>query len=222
MDRSQIPVVHAGGLSRPLYTPAHWEPESQFSDSEVEIVAEQVVVPDTDIEGAFSLSAPVSREAGSLRPRLLTLKPKSRSSPAVAPSRAPAPAPSSAPSQVAASSSSSRPAPSRAPVPEPVNPPSSSSSSGPHPAVRKSAKFHSSIELYLPNGEQWDKRISDYPIRLAGERVVAVDWHQVSDTFRHNAKGLVTGSAIGTSFLKVFFELGVLWIVGSVLGTCWW
>ena len=42
LDRSQIPVVHAGGLSRPLYTPAHWEPESQFSDSEVEIVAEQV------------------------------------------------------------------------------------------------------------------------------------------------------------------------------------
>ena len=112
VEPSQVPVVHAGGLSRPLYTPAHWEPESQFSDSEVEIVAEQVVVPDTNIEGAFSLSAPVSREAGSLRPqpKLLTLKPKSRSSPAVAPAPAP--------SQVAASSSSSRPAPSRAPVPE--------------------------------------------------------------------------------------------------------
>ena len=150
------------------------------------------MVPDTNIEGAFSLSAPVSREAGSLRPKVLALKPKSRSSPAVAPSRAPAPAPSSAPVpepvNPPSSSSSSRPVPSRAPVPEPENPPSSSSSSRPHPAVRQSAKFHSSIELYLPNGEQWDKRISEFPIRLAGERVVAVDWHQVSDTFRHNAR----------------------------------
>ena len=104
---SQVPVVYAGGLSRPLYTPASWEPENQLSDSEVEVVAEQVVIHETELESAFSLSAPVSREAGSLRPRLLTLKPESRSSPAVAPSTAPAP--------IAASSSSSRPVPSRAP-----------------------------------------------------------------------------------------------------------
>ena len=62
----QIPVVHAGGLSRPLYTPTSWEPVNQLSDSDVEIVAEQVVIHDTDLEGVFPLSAPVSREAGSL------------------------------------------------------------------------------------------------------------------------------------------------------------
>lgn len=60
----QIPVVHAGGLSRPLYTPTSWEPVNQLSDSDVEIVAEQVVIHETDLEGAFSLSAPVSRELG--------------------------------------------------------------------------------------------------------------------------------------------------------------
>ena len=175
VDPSQIPVVHAGGQSRPLYTPSSWEPESQLSDSEVEIVAEQVVVPDTNIEGAFSLSAPVSREAGSLRPqpKLLTLKPKSRSSPAVAPSTAPAP------SQVAASSSSSRARPSRAPVPEPVNPP---------PSVRSLAKLHPSVELFLPNSEEWNRKVNEFPVRLAGERIVAVDWHQVSDVFRFNSK----------------------------------
>ena len=177
VDPSQVPVVHAGGLSRPLYTPASWEPESQFSDSEVEVVADQVVVPDTDPEGAFSLSAPVSREAGSLqpRPKLLTLKPKSRSAPAT-PSQAPA----------AASSSSSRPGPSRAPVPEPVNPPSSSSR--PSPPVRSLAKLHPTIELYLPNGEEWNRKITEYPVRLVGERIIAIDWHQVSDVYRHNSK----------------------------------
>ena len=194
----QIPVVHAGGLSRPLYTPTSWEPVNQLSDSDVEIVAEQVVIHETDLEGVFSLSAPVSREAGSLRPKLLASKPKSRSSSAVAPSTAPAPVaasssssrpvPSRAPESGAASSSSSRPIPSRAPVPEPVNPPSSASSSGPSPAVRRLAKLHPSIELYLPNGEQWDRKITEYPIRLAGERIVAFDWHQVSDTFRFNSR----------------------------------
>ena len=129
----QIPVVHAGGLSRPLYTPTSWEPVNQLSDSDVEIVAEQVVIHDTDLEGIFPLSAPVSREAGSLRPKLLASKPKSRASSAVAASSSSSrPVPSQAPESGSASSSSSRPIPSRAPVPEPVNPPSSSaSSSGP-------------------------------------------------------------------------------------------
>ena len=87
MDPSQVPVVHSGGQSRPLCATSHWEPESAQSDSEVEVTAGQIVVPDSDVQGAFegvSLSAPVSREAGSLRPRpsssssssrLLTLTP---------------------------------------------------------------------------------------------------------------------------------------------------
>ena len=186
----EIPVVHAGGLSRPLYTPTSWEPVNELSDSDVEIVAEQVVIHDTDLEGLFPLSAPVSREAGSLRPKLLASKPKSRASSAVAASSSSSrPVPSRAPESGSASSSSSRPIPSRAPVPEPVNPPSSSaSSSGPSPAVRRVAELHPSIELYLPNGEQWDRKINEYPIRLAGERIVAFDWHQVSDTFRFNSR----------------------------------
>ena len=73
-------------------------------------------------------------------------------------------------------------------MPESVNSPSSASSSRPSPAVRRLAKLHPSIELYLPNGEQWDRKITEYPIRLAGERIVAFDWHQVSDTFRFNSK----------------------------------
>ena len=106
----QIPVVHAGGLSRPLYTPTSWEPVNQLSDSDVEIVAEQVVIHETDLEGAFSLSAPVSREAGSLRPQLLASKPKSRASSAVAASSSSSrPVPSQAPESGSASSSSSRP-----------------------------------------------------------------------------------------------------------------
>ena len=127
----EIPLVHAGGLSRPLYTPASWEPVNELSDSDVEIVAEQVVIHDTDLEGLCPLSAPVSREAGSLRPKLLASKPKSRASPAVAASSSSSrPVPSRAPESGSASSSSSRPIPSRAPVPEPVNPPSSSALAG--------------------------------------------------------------------------------------------
>ena len=53
MDPSQVPVVHTGGQSRPLGTTPLWEPESAQSDSEVEVTAEQIVVPDSDTRSAF-------------------------------------------------------------------------------------------------------------------------------------------------------------------------
>ena len=63
VDPSQVPVVHSGGQSRPLYTTSHWEPESAQSDCEVEVIAEQIIAPETDVQGAFSLTAPVTRES---------------------------------------------------------------------------------------------------------------------------------------------------------------
>ena len=40
----------------------------------------------------------------------------------------------------------------------------------------------------MPDCEQWDRGVSQFPIRLPGERIVAFDWHQVSDTFRFNSR----------------------------------
>lgn len=39
------------------------------SDSEVEVTAEHIIAPETDVQGAFSLTAPVTRESGVSRTR---------------------------------------------------------------------------------------------------------------------------------------------------------
>ena len=225
----QIPVVHAGGLSRPLYTPTSWEPVNQLSDSDVEIVAEQVVIHETDLEGVFSLSAPVSREAGSLRPKLLASKPKSRSSSAVAPSTAPAPVaasssssrpvPSRAPESGAASSSSSRPIPSRAPVPEPVNPPSSASSSGPSPAVRRLAKLHPRLSCIFQTANSGTERSPNIQSGwLANESLPSTGIK--SATRSGSTADLAIGLGIVTSFHGVYLRLINRLTAGSVRVTC--
>lgn len=128
-DRSQVPVSQIGGQARPIGTSPLWEPESAQSDSEVAITLEQIVVPESDTRSAFegaavsssSLSAPVSHETGSLRPR-----PSSRPSSSSSSSRLLTLTPK------ASSSSSSR-----------VLPLTPKVRAAPPPAVRRSAVLHS-------------------------------------------------------------------------------
>ncbi len=120
-----VPVLQ----SRPLYTSSFWEPESDQSDSEVEVTADRIVVPDSDaLQGALETAGAASSSSSSLTaPVPKFLAPTSKAFPKPPPLVAPA-------------SSSSRPRPSVAP----------------RETVRRVADLHQLIELYIPN--QWDRR----------------------------------------------------------------
>ena len=49
--------------------------------------------------------------------------------------------------------------------------------------MRQFANLRESVELFVPDSEQWDKKVDHFPIRTGGERICAVDWHQVSDSY---------------------------------------
>ena len=75
-----------------------------------------------------------------------------------------------------------KPKPSRAVIrPTSVIRPSSSVPSEP---VRRSVQVADSVQLFAVGQEHWKTRINSFPIRSGTERVVAVDWHQVTDTCR--------------------------------------
>ena len=50
--------------------------------------------------------------------------------------------------------------------------------------VRRSVQVADSVQLFAVGQEHWKTRINSFPIRSGTERVVAVDWHQVTDTCR--------------------------------------
>ena len=58
------------------------------------------------------------------------------------------------------------------------------SSSVPSEPVRRSVQVADSVQLFAVGQEHWKTRINSFPIRSGTERVVAVDWHQVTDTCR--------------------------------------
>ena len=177
-DRASVPIVHTGGQARPLYTDRNWQPEDDQSDSEIEVTSDSVAVPDSSILDGV-LTAPIpsvlapraksSTSSSASSGRILTLTSKAKAAPPSSASSA-GPRPSSAPRLPTASSSRPRP------------------SSAPAEAVRRFANLHESVELFVPDSEQWDKKVDHFPIRTGGERICAVDWHQVSDSFRTGAR----------------------------------
>ena len=59
------------------------------------------------------------------------------------------------------------------------------SSSVPVEPVRRSIQVDNSVQLFAVGPDHhWKTRISSFPIRSGTERIVAVDWHQVTDTCR--------------------------------------
>ena len=177
-DRTTVPVIHTGGQARPLYTDRNWEPQDDQSDSEIEVTSESIAIPDSSIlDGVLtapvpSVLAPKSKSSASSSAssgRILTLTSKAKAAPKSSASST-GPRPSSAPRVSSASSSGPRP------------------STAPAEAVRRFANLHESVELFVPDAEQWDKKVDHFPIRLGGERICAVDWHQVSDSFRTGAR----------------------------------
>ena len=54
----------------------------------------------------------------------------------------------------------------------------------PSEPVRRSVQVADSVQLFAVGQEHWKTRINSFPIRSGTERVIAVDWHQVTDTCR--------------------------------------
>ena len=71
-DRASIPIVHAGGLARPLGTSQFWVP----SDSEAEDPREVAVDSSPLAEGVVELEVPVLRTLSSATPEVTRLVPK--------------------------------------------------------------------------------------------------------------------------------------------------
>ncbi len=162
-DRASIPVVHTGGQARPLYTDRHWQPEDDQSDSEVEVTLDSIEAPDSSVlDRVLTAPVPTVLAPQAKSGRILRLTSKAKAAPSSSASSA-GPRPSSAPSLPSSSSRSLE-------------------------AVRRLANLHESIELFVPDPVQWNKKVNHFPIRIGGERICAVDWHQVSDSFRTGAR----------------------------------
>ena len=128
-DRASIPIVHAGGLARPLGTSKFWVP----SDSEAEDPREVAVDSSPLAEGVVELEVPVLRTLSSATPEVARLVPKAALF-SVTPTRNNPLLKSSSGSSSFGASSSSVGASSKAsakPLPKPSQPP------GPPPARPK-------------------------------------------------------------------------------------
>ena len=213
-DRSTVPVIHAGGLARPLGTSKFWVP----SDSEAEDPSEVAVDSSPVAEGVVELEVPVLRTLSSATPEVTRLVPKaalfsvvpSRNNPLLKSSSGLSSSGASSSSVGASAKASAKPKPSPPPGPPPSRPkpssapvdslPSSSSSSSrpQRPSVpevpeveevgSRLARFHSSIEVYRPQVIDSEYRLTrvQEPDRLCKVtgRLVAVDFHQVLDIDR--------------------------------------
>ena len=213
-DRSTVPVIHAGGLARPLGTSKFWVP----SDSEAEDPSEVAVDSSPVAEGVVELEVPVLRPLSSATPEVTRLVPKaalfsvtpSRNNPLLKSSSGLSSIGASSSSVGASSKASAKPKPSPPPGPPPARPkpssapsdslPSSSSSSSrpQRPSVpevpeveevgSRLARFHSSIEVYRPQVIDSEYRLTrvQEPDRLCKVtgRLIAVDFHQVLDIDR--------------------------------------
>ena len=71
-DRASIPIVHAGGVARPLGTSKFWVP----SDSEAENPSEVAVDSSPVAEGVVELEVPVLRTLSPATPEVARLVPK--------------------------------------------------------------------------------------------------------------------------------------------------
>ena len=213
-DRSTVPVIHAGGLARPLGTSKFWVP----SDSEAEDPSEVAVDSSPVAEGVVELEVPVLRTLSSATPEVTRLVPKaalfsvvpSRNNPLLKSSSGLSSSGASSSSVGASAKASAKPKPSPPPGPPPSRPkpssapvdslPSSSSSSSrpQRPSVpevpeveevgSRLARFHSSIEVYRPQVIDSEYRLTrvQEPDRLCKVtgRLIAVDFHQVLDIDR--------------------------------------
>ena len=211
VPRGEVPVVHTGGQQRPLFTPSTWPPESSEAEEETEGLVESLEVEFSDIVAPEELVAP-SGELSLSRPTpefvLLKARPKVKPSSSVTITRdnpllsrpksgssASGSAAPKSPPKASGFSQSSRAVPKRkSEVPvidveeEAPAAPSSSSSS-----VRS---FRPISQDRLQGVEAWsfdgdnlrERNLSSIGVVAQDARVVAVDWHQVTDTWRLNRR----------------------------------
>ena len=129
-DRSTVPVIHAGGLARPLGTSKFWVP----SDSEAEDPSEVAVDSSPVAEGVVELEVPVLRTLSSATPEVTRLVPKaalfsvvpSRNNPLLKSSSGLSSSGASSSSVGASAKASAKPKPSPPPGPPPSRPKPSS------------------------------------------------------------------------------------------------
>eukprot|EP00434_Breviolum_minutum_P042141 symbB.v1.2.037496.t1/scaffold5556.1/size26356/1 len=212
-DRNKVGIVHAGGLARPLYTPCTWEPESTTDEESVEFVdpegLQQNLVDIVDLEAPAPL-LPLSRPTPETVPAVpkvapTSAVPKVAPTPAVpkaapkvpVPKVAPTPAVPKVASKVAVpkapvvdpASTAPKTPPKRAPVID-LEGPSASSSVSVRSFVPINQRFLRGVEAFSFNdrGELRQRFLETVGTLGQEGRVIAIDWRQVSDTWRLNRR----------------------------------
>ena len=93
----------------------------------------------------------------------------------------------------------------------------------PAEAVRRNIKVADSVQLFAVNQYHWKTQISSFPIRSGTERVVAIDWHQVTDTFRFGERSVARVSndyKLPEGVLEFYREVSAAKRPGDVLVIC--
>ena len=204
----QIPLARPGGQQRPWGTSRHWDPEdlaSASEDTEVEEVEEEEEEEEEEGEAVEVIEIPdeepvVASSASSSRLTEPSSKAVSRPAPA-----------SSSTSRVVI-----RPSLSAAVVPE-------TEQEVPAEAVRRNIKVADSVQLFAVNQYHWKTQISSFPIRSRTERVVAIDWHQVTDTFRFGERSVARVSndyKLPEGVLEFYREVSAAKRPGDVFVIC--
>ena len=203
----EIPVSRPGGQQRPLGTTRHWDLEDPDSASETEVeeveeieevaeeveeieeVAEEVeeieVAEEVEEIEEVEVEETVPSTASSSRPRLTEsvrfLRPTSKAAPSPSVGSREVICP---PSSASSSRVVFRPSSSAASVSREVAHSTASSVRVPAEPVRRNVQVAESVQLFAVGQDHWKTPASSFPIRAETERIVAVDWHQVTDTCR--------------------------------------
>lgn len=194
IDPSEVPVVHQGGLARPLGTSRLWSPSpSRAAEAAVDQEVDQVEAEEVVVEASSEEDTPVvltqSVSPVDLRPRPAIPRAR-KADPEFGRLRVKAPPPV----RTVRHTSEHRGLP-RPPVAsvEPVR-----------PAAPEPVQYLQSVDL--PGVRVWsvsdsfvptEIRLDQVPVIPSNGRLVAIDWHQVSDVFRFSARRNIQASDSG-------------------------